>query len=152
MSRATPADLAAALPASARDQLAAARRQSLEAAFITAFIRASGWTRDCFDVEWRHGVDAGSGTTADRQIVPGRRFVWDFVHPAARVVVEVNGGQGQGAASGHGSWRGLHRDAEKANAATALGWQAFTLTTSMLGRDAVDHVAPIMAAVERGRR
>lgn len=124
----------------AQAQIAKAEREALEAAFVTLFCQCAGMTRDAFDDHFWHGLGDRAEPASYRQVVNGRKWTWDFVasgnNPAGVVVVEINGGQGSGAASGHGSWAGLHRDAEKQNAAVRAGFVPFVFTTSMLdGRD-----------------
>lgn len=59
----------------------------------------------------------------------------DFAWPAARVALEIQGGQW--VKSGHSSGSGLDRDAVKALIAQLDGWALVALTERMLTRQAV---------------
>lgn len=53
-------------------------------------------------------------------------YVYDFAWPAARLVVEINGGlRAADGKSGHKSYTGITRDYKKLNAATSRGWSEF---------------------------
>jgi hypothetical protein len=59
-----------------------------------------------------------------------RRWRFDFAWPEKKIAVEVEGGQWvQGR---HQRGEGLERDAEKYNAAAALGWRVLRFTTDMV--------------------
>lgn len=105
-------------------------------------------TQADFDREWYHGLSAAGGVPADRMLArgQGRRWVWDFVHRRLPICVEVNGGQGAGARSGHGSWKGLERDAAKAlGAAVASYWQATFTTSQVVGEDSIAQMERLLA-------
>ena len=93
------------------------RSSKLQDAFYHSWV-AMGGERDYWQVEYKFH--------------PERRWRFDFANPDHKVAVEVNGGQW--GVSGHSSGSGLQRDAEKLNAAQALGWKVFVLTTSMLSK------------------
>lgn len=57
-----------------------------------------------------------------------RRWRFDFAWPELRVAVEVDGGTW--AAGRHNRGAGFEGDAEKLNAATALGWRVFRYTAT----------------------
>lgn len=65
------------------------------------------------------------------ELIPGRKFRWDFAWPAHRLAVEVQGGEWM-AKGGHNSGRGIQRDAEKAALATLAGWRQLSVTGSMV--------------------
>jgi very-short-patch-repair endonuclease len=67
------------------------------------------------------------------QIVPGRKFRFDFAWPDHKLAVEINGGEfTQGA---HNRSWGQRRDNEKSRLAQQLGWRVWTFTGSQV-RDA----------------
>lgn len=63
-------------------------------------------------------------------LVPGRRFRSDFVWPDDRLVVEVEGGTWSRGRHTRGS--GFHRDCEKYNALTLLGWRVLRFDSQMV--------------------
>lgn len=76
-----------------------------------------------------------SGQELERQyrFDPGRRWAFDFAHPAAGVAVEIEGGTGRSwQPSRHKSAEGFRKDAEKYNAAAAAGWLVFRLPTGLV--------------------
>lgn len=119
------------LPAIVR-QAQREERLRLEYTFRTLYCQHLGVTRSEFDAAWFHGLGPEGGDVKDRQLARPRRHVWDFVHRTLPLCVEVNGGQARGSRSGHGSWTGLARDAEKAQLAMLQGYWPWTVTTSML--------------------
>jgi very-short-patch-repair endonuclease len=66
--------------------------------------------------------------TAEREyrFDPVRRWRFDFAWPDFRLAVEVDGGTWS--AGRHSRGPGFEADAEKLNAATALGWRVFRYT------------------------
>ena len=62
--------------------------------------------------------------------VPGRQFVFDFACPAARFLVEVQGGNWTHGA--HSRPLGLRRDYDKANLAQRHGWRIFQFDTEQV--------------------
>lgn len=65
------------------------------------------------------------------ELIPGRKFRWDFAWPAHRLAVEVQGGEWM-AKGGHNSAQGLQRDCEKLALATLAGWRQLSVTGSMV--------------------
>jgi very-short-patch-repair endonuclease len=115
-------------------ELKRAKRNKLQDAFYYTWIMVGG-AADFWQTEY--------------QFHPTRKWRFDFANPTHMIAVEVNGGQW--GKSGHSSGLGLQRDAEKSNAALALGWRVYVLTTSMLRkRVARDHVTEILRAVYKG--
>ena len=53
----------------------------------------------------------------------GRKWRFDFAWPRFKVAVEMEGGGGR-----HHTFSGAHNDAEKYNAATAMGWRILRFT------------------------
>ena len=71
---------------------------------------------------------------------PDSGMEFDFAWPAVRFAVEINGGQFSGGKSGHGSAKGLRRDARKGNTAQAKGWRLCVLTSDMVTWEGVAQV------------
>lgn len=65
-----------------------------------------------------------------KNIVPNRRFKFDFAFFDAKVAVEISGQIWQ--KGGHSSGKGLLRDYEKLNLAQAYGWIVFQLADEMI--------------------
>ncbi len=65
---------------------------------------------------------------------PVRRWRFDFAWPADRVAVEIQGGTWVGGR--HGSGVGIEQDAEKLNAAIAIGWRVALVTSKMIASGA----------------
>jgi hypothetical protein len=65
---------------------------------------------------------------------PARKWRFDFAWPDALVAVEIQGGTwvAKGSAGYHGSGRGIEQDAEKLNAAVAIGWRVALVTSPMV--------------------
>ncbi|MBC7972433.1 MAG: hypothetical protein H7Z11_20290 [Verrucomicrobia bacterium] len=66
---------------------------------------------------------------AECQLVPGRKYRYDFAHYAAKVAIEVQGGTYQ-ANTGHTSAAGIQRDYRKLQTLQALDWVVFPLTAA----------------------
>ncbi len=64
------------------------------------------------------------------QIIPGRKFRWDFCWPEHHLAVEIQGGTWSGGAHSRG-W-GIERDCEKHNLAVLAGWRTLLFTGSMV--------------------
>lgn len=62
------------------------------------------------------------------KLIPGREYAFDFAWPAAKLAVEVNGGEWSRGAHNR-SW-GQRRDNEKARLVQELGWRLWTFTGS----------------------
>jgi len=65
---------------------------------------------------------AGIEFEREAQIIPGRKFAFDFSFPG-RVLLEVQGGTFARGRTGHSSGMGIHRDIEKSNLATLAGYR-----------------------------
>ena len=76
-----------------------------------------------------------------KEVVPGRRFVYDFFVPDAGVLIECNGGVWAKGQSGHSSGAGIQRDAEKINAAQINGYAIFVFTPDKLTTEYISNVA-----------
>ncbi len=65
---------------------------------------------------------------------PSRMWRFDFAWPEQLVAVEIQGGTwvAGGSAGYHGSGRGIENDAEKLNAAIAIGWRVALVTSPMV--------------------
>ena len=79
--------------------------------------------------------------------VPGRRFRLDFAWPAAKVAVEVQGGEWVGGRHSRGG--GYTRDCERHNLLVAEGWTMFYVTSTMLTNNPWRCVTLIEATVRR---
>lgn len=66
------------------------------------------------------------------QLIPGRRFRFDFVHTPSRVAVEIQGGTYSRSPKAHGTGVGLDRDYEKYNLAQYHGYLVFQLSCKMI--------------------
>ncbi len=69
---------------------------------------------------------------------PTRLWRFDFAWPVEQVAVEIQGGTwvASGSAGYHGSGRGIEQDAEKLNAAQAIGWRVALVTSKMVASGA----------------
>lgn len=67
-----------------------------------------------------------------KNIVPGRRYVYDFGVLDKLVLIECNGGTHMRGKSGHSSGAGIARDADKVNQAQVNGYNIFVLTNDKL--------------------
>ena len=104
-----------------------------------------------FDTLWRQ-LD-GPPLFAEYRFAPDRDWRFDRCHPYARVYIEIDGGTwGMYDANGvlrpgrHTTGKGFRDDCIKLNAAAALGWIGFRLTSDMLD-DPDQHLAPIIAKI-----
>lgn len=131
-------------------QVSREARLGLEREWRETYCRLSGLPAYAFSDVWWHGTDAAGGDEQYRKLAPGRRFVWDFVHRSLPIAIEVNGGQGRGGRSGHGSWTGLARDAEKALQAVLAGYFPVTFVTSqVMGQDGLRQFEDLLALERR---
>jgi very-short-patch-repair endonuclease len=64
------------------------------------------------------------------QIIPDRKFRWDFAWPDRKIAVEIQGGTWSGGAHSRG-W-GIQRDCEKNNLAVCQGWRLLYFTSDMV--------------------
>ena len=91
---------------------------------------------------WRRLGGDPDDWTPEHRFAPPRRWRFDLAHRGGAVAVEVDGGTWTGGRHVRGA--GYRRDAEKLNAAAALGWFVYRLTPDMASDP--DQVAAIMAA------
>ena len=84
----------------------------------------------------------------EHRFAPPRRWRFDLAMPGKMIAVEVDGGTWTGGRHVRGD--GYERDCRKLNAATALGWRVWRLTTAMAADP--DEVEQIMAASDYRRR
>jgi very-short-patch-repair endonuclease len=70
------------------------------------------------------------GWEREVQLIPGRRWKFDFSHCLYRLICEIEGGIWSGGRHVTGS--GFQRDCEKYNAATLKGWRVFRFTAEMV--------------------
>lgn len=118
-------------PTDAQKQLKRAVRESLSRLFL------AHWKRNELpDLE------------SEYKFHPERRWKFDFAIPDKKIAIEVEGGTRQ--YGRHNRAEGYAKDAEKYNAAQAMGWQVFRLSDVMLkeGQDAVDaYLQPVREAI-----
>jgi len=100
-----------------------------------------------FTFYWRALADGLPEPERECRFASPRRWRFDFAWPAQRVAVECDGGTYSGGRHTRGD--GYRRDAEKLNAASALGWRVFRVTADMLRDDPHGVVDMVRAAVER---
>ena len=93
-----------------------------------------------FDTLWRQ-LD-GPPLFAEYHFAQDRDWRFDRCHPYARVYIEIDGGTWNGGR--HTSGAGFRDDCIKLNAAAALGWLGFRLTSDMLRDDPAQHLEPII--------
>lgn len=81
---------------------------------------------------------------------PVRQWRFDFAWPESLVAVEIQGGTwvAHGSAGYHGSGRGIEQDAEKLNAAVAIGWRVALVTTKMVSSGAGLRIVRILLGEE----
>ena len=86
---------------------------------------------------------------------PSRKWAFDRAHILAHVAIELEGGtwgrrnkDGELVPGRHVRGKGYADDCIKYNAATALGWAVFRLTSDMLRDDPHQHLTPIIATIE----
>ena len=70
------------------------------------------------------------GIEIEYRAIPGRRFRWDIAYPAAKLLVEIQGGVWR--KGGHTSGVGVTRDCLKANLATLLGFRCLSVTSNQI--------------------
>jgi very-short-patch-repair endonuclease len=89
------------------------------------------------------------GPALERQYVfcPGRKWAFDFAHPATQVAVEIDGGTW--AMGRHSRGAGFDADSEKLNSAVGCGWSVFRLTGTMLTRDSGHWIPFIIDTIEK---
>lgn len=91
----------------------------------------------------------GAGIPYQKQVspIPGRRFAWDF--QVGNMLIEIQGGIWKGK-SGHNTGRGITRDCEKANLATAHGFFTMFFTGKMI--DSGEALKLTKAIIEPGAK
>ena len=97
-----------------------------------------------FDYYWR--VLQGPDLEREYRFDVQRKWRFDRAFSLARVAVELDGGTHNGGRHVRGD--GYAKDCEKLNAATALGWAVFRLTSDMLRDAPAQHLTPIIATIE----
>ena len=98
-----------------------------------------------FDTYWR--ILQGPLLTPEHRFHAEHRSRFDRAHLMARVAIELDGGTHNGGRHVRGT--GYTDDCIKYNRATALGWAVFRLTSDMLRDAPAQHLAPIIATIER---
>ncbi|MCZ7539740.1 MAG: hypothetical protein M5U29_07505 [Anaerolineae bacterium] len=99
-----------------------------------------------FAFYWRALADGLPEPEREVMFARSRRWRFDFAWPAQRVAVECDGGTYTGGRHTRGG--GYRRDAEKLNAAAALGWRVFRVTADMLRDDPHGFVDMVRTAIE----
>ena len=66
------------------------------------------------------------------QLIPSRRFRFDFVHNPSQVAIEIQGGTYARSPQSHGTGVGLDRDYNKYNLAQYHGYLVFQLSCKMI--------------------
>ena len=69
-----------------------------------------------------------------KQIVPHKRYVYDFGVLPAKMLFEIQGGTYAKGRSGHSSGKGIARDADKVNRAQVQGFIIFVLPVDHLNQ------------------
>jgi very-short-patch-repair endonuclease len=75
---------------------------------------------------------------------PVRRWRFDFAHMETLVAVEIEGGTWTGGR--HTRPVGYEKDCEKYNAAGALGWTVFRLTSRMIRKENLEPIRDLILA------
>jgi hypothetical protein len=117
-------------------------------AFLTTY-RQLGGDPDDWAPEYHFAAEVvGRGPGIRARLAAARLQDWraDLAHVPAKVLVEVDGGIWTGGRHVNGT--GYTNDCVKLNAATALGWACYRLTTAMASDP--DQVGAILAAVTSG--
>ena len=73
-----------------------------------------------------------------KNIIPNRRFIFDFCFPQSKVAIEISGQIWR--KGGHTSGKGVQRDYEKINLALLEGWIVFQLSEEMITREWLDKI------------
>lgn len=66
------------------------------------------------------------------RVIPGRKFLFDFVHTQTNTAIEIQGGNYCKGRRAHSSATGLNRDYEKFNLAQLCNWEVYQLDTKMV--------------------
>jgi len=111
--------------------------------------RAEGFLKDNHPadafLEFWHGYDAIPDPAREFKFHPKRRWLFDFAWLDQMVAVEVHGATFAGGRHVRGT--GFDKDREKVNAATAMGWAVFEVTTTMLRKDPAAFVSQVSATI-----
>ena len=83
-----------------------------------------------FALRWAT-IPGAPALVPEHQGIEGRRYRFDFAHPASQVAIEIDGGLWRGGKGGHTSGSGAARDREKDVQATLAGWTVIRLTPEM---------------------
>jgi very-short-patch-repair endonuclease len=75
----------------------------------------------------------------EEQLIPKRKYRFDFVNKEAKVAIEINGQIWS--KGGHSSGTGLQRDYEKMNLAQCLGYAVFQLSSDMINEYWINNIA-----------
>ena len=79
----------------------------------------------------------------EEEIIPDRKFRFDYVNKEAKVAIEINGGIWAGK-MGHNSGKGLLRDYEKNALAIANGYVCFWLAQEMFTEEMLGLIARVI--------
>lgn len=102
-----------------------------------------------FALYWR--AVNGAPLVTEHKFHPSRRWRFDFAHLAAKVAIEVEGGQWTGGR--HTRGEGYQGDCEKYNEAQILGWVVLRLTASLITVPEIERIRDFVATryAERAR-
>jgi hypothetical protein len=98
-----------------------------------------------FAYHWR--LAGGPPLAREHRFAVPRKWRMDFAHLPSKVAIEAEGGiwsRGR-----HVRGRGFEADAEKYNAAQAMGWVVFRLTAGMPRDDPGGAIRPILDAIHQ---
>lgn len=70
-----------------------------------------------------------------KNVVPGRRYIYDFAIAQTNILFEIQGGVFANGRSGHSSGVGIMRDADKVNRAIINGYLLFVITPEKISAD-----------------
>ena len=96
-----------------------------------------------FDALWESLYPA-LDLEVEQQLIPNRRFRFDYVHLGSKVAVELNGQIWH--KGGHSSGSGLLRDYEKLNLAQQSGYVVFQLSAEMINERWLNLIAHTIKA------
>lgn len=74
------------------------------------------------------------------ELIPGKKFRFDFVHRKSKVAIEIHGGTLSKHKYGHATGSGLDRDYIKLNLASLYGYTVFQLSSNMINPLWVNHI------------
>ena len=75
------------------------------------------------------------------ELIPGKKYRFDFVHRESRTAIEIHGGTFSKHKYGHATGTGLDRDYAKLNLAALYGYTVFQLSSKMITRQWIDLIA-----------